>query len=128
MSLATPDRAAAPRSEPSLRRQVSYLILAETVEPLMIGISAEKLDLIFEAFQQIDSGTGRRYGGTGLGLSIAKSLSDLLGFGLEVESAVGTGTTFRLTLPESCLASDGDGEAQSTPSKVRKPRLPGVAK
>ncbi len=64
-----------------------------------IGISAEALSRIFLQFQQADTSTTRQYGGTGLGLSISRNLSRLLGGDLTVESELGKGSTFILTLP-----------------------------
>ena len=63
-----------------------------------IGIAAEKLESIFEAFQQADSSTSRAYGGTGLGLSISRSLCHLMGYELSVESEVDSGSTFTIDL------------------------------
>jgi CheY-like chemotaxis protein/signal transduction histidine kinase/HAMP domain-containing protein len=63
-----------------------------------IGIPADQLHGIFEAFKQGDSGTSRRFGGTGLGLAIARNLAGLLGGSITVESAVGTGSTFTVLL------------------------------
>jgi signal transduction histidine kinase len=61
-----------------------------------IGISRERLSLIFGAFQQIHTGNSRFFGGTGLGLSISNSLAVLLGFQLSVDSEPGAGSTFSI--------------------------------
>jgi PAS domain S-box-containing protein len=63
-----------------------------------IGISKEKLQKIFESFTQADTSTTRKYGGTGLGLTISKSLAELMGCHLSVESEPGKGSTFTFTL------------------------------
>lgn len=65
-----------------------------------IGIRKEDIGLLFNAFQQIESGTTRKYDGTGLGLSICKKLSHLLGGEIEVTSEWGKGSTFSLILPK----------------------------
>lgn len=77
------------------RRSVAFSI-ADTGP----GIAPEDRDRIFQAFEQLDAGTGRRYGGTGLGLAIARELADLLGGELHVESHPGDGSTFVFVLPE----------------------------
>ncbi len=65
-----------------------------------IGIPADKLHSIFEAFHQSDATTTRKYGGTGLGLTIARSLCRLMGYGIEVHSRVGYGSMFRVVMGE----------------------------
>jgi len=63
-----------------------------------VGIAPDKLDLVFEKFTQADASTTRRFGGTGLGLSISRSLAQLMGGGLTVQSELGRGSTFTATL------------------------------
>ncbi|MEK3838271.1 response regulator [Paenibacillus sp. FSL R7-0128] len=93
-----------------------YDYIAISVKDSGIGIPSDKMDIVFEAFQQVDGTTSRKYGGTGLGLSISRELARLMGGAIGLESREGQGSVFTLYLPVQGNFSLLPGAVEAAPA------------
>ncbi|MEH6814465.1 MAG: response regulator, partial [Motiliproteus sp.] len=98
-----------------LEQQDGQVLVKFAVQDSGIGIAPEKLGILFQAFQQVDASTTRRYGGSGLGLAINRRLAQLMGGDVGVESRIGEGSCFWFTARLMVGQSSTDGQVSAEP-------------
>ena len=106
-------------------RRSQSLVLEFSVSDTGVGIPADKMDLIFEAFRQADGSNTRKYGGTGLGLTISSRLIALMGGRIWAESTPGKGSVFHFTVPFELAAYMPEPPRAANPAETRQPVIAG---
>jgi len=113
-----------PQGEVELRVQLrgkknaQHVVLFVQVRDTGIGLPPQAISQLFQAFQQADVSTTRKYGGSGLGLAISRQLLEMMGGAIDVESTPGRGSTFRFTLPLEVTTAPPENIASSTASST----------